>query len=178
MCKFIAAMAGVLMATAGGAAHAHAGHQHAASMHQHAAAGHHQTVELPDPASVSAPDGISVKACWIRALPNRLPAAAYFLIENAGHQDKVLIAAQADGFGKVMLHAHVEAGGMARMVHVDKVVVPGEGSFEFAPRGHHVMLEQAEFDLEVGSRRDITLWFEGPEALSVSCDVRPPGTLQ
>src|SRR5690606_11869585 len=166
MCKFIATMAGVLMVVAGGAAHAHAGHQHAASMHQHAAsmhqhaasmhqhaaAGHHQTVELPDPSSVSAPDGISVKACWIRALPNRLPAAAYFLIENAGPQDKVLIAAQADGFAKVMLHAHEEAGGMARMVHVDKVVIPGEGSFEFAPHGHHVMLEQPEFDLEVGSR--------------------------
>ena len=165
MHKSLAAMAAcIVMAGFSATAHAHAGH--------------HRSPNLPDAAKVAAPVGVTVQQCWIRALPNRLPAAAYFRVENTSKQDQVLVGAQADGFGKVMLHSHQDAGGMARMVHVDQVVVPAEGGFDFEPRGHHVMLEQAEFDLEIGSQRDITLWFEGPAALSVSCDVRPPGTLQ
>ncbi len=165
------------------AAHAqegHGGHSqvHAHHGHHHPAAGHAQRV-FPNPATTPAPEGVAVKQCWIRALPNRLPAAAYFQIQNTGTKDVVLVGAQAEGFGKVMLHTHAESNGMATMVHVDEVVVPAGGSFDFAPRGHHVMLEQADFDLEIGAKRPITLWFEGEAlgAFTAQCDVRPPGTL-
>lgn len=153
------------------------GHDHA---HAHRHHGHHahEQRSFPDPSSVAAPDGVSVQSCWIRALPNRLPAAGYFQLQNAGAQDVKLIGAQAEGFGKVMLHTHKESNGMASMVHVDEVVVPAGGSIEFAPRGHHVMLEQADFDLEVGTQRPIVLWFEGPAALTAQCAVRPAGTLK
>lgn len=178
-------MKGLLFALgtlAAGSVHAHAGHgEHSAQgehgAHEHGHASHVQHV-FPDPATASAPEGVSVTGCWIRALPNRLPAAAYFRLKNTGGKDAVLIGAQAQGFGKVMLHTHSEAGGMASMAHVDQVVVPAGGGFDFAPRGHHVMLEQADFDLEVGSQRPLTLWFEGQRALTVQCDVRPPGTLK
>lgn len=140
---------------------------------------HHQRQEVfPDPTTVTEPDGVSVTDCWIRAMPNRLPAAAYFRITNASKQEAVLVGARAEGFGKVMLHTHDDTGGMAKMAHVDKVIVPAEGRFDFSPRGHHVMLERALVDLDIGSRRDVTLWFEGPKAITVSCAVRPPGTLK
>src|SRR5690625_3483684 len=61
-------------------AHAHSGHdghQHHHHAHDHEHHGH-ESRSFPDPATVPAPDGVSVKACWIRALPSRLPAAAYF----------------------------------------------------------------------------------------------------
>ncbi|MFT0851739.1 copper chaperone PCu(A)C [Achromobacter sp. F4_2707] len=161
-------------------AHAHSGHgAHDHHAHHHHGGGH-EARTFPSPDAAPAPEGVSVNQCWIRALPNRLPAAAYFQIQNTGTKDVVLVGAQAEGFGKVMLHTHAESNGMATMVHVDEVVVPAGGGFEFAPRGHHVMLEQADFDLEIGSRRPITLWFEGEglSAFTAQCDVRPPGTLQ
>lgn len=166
-----------LAALIAGTAQAHSGHDHAAHSHQH---GHHEQAPqaFPDPASVASPEGVSVTGCWIRALPNRLPAAAYFRLKNGGAEDAILIGAQAEGYDKVMLHTHEEVNGMAAMVHVDKVVVPAGGAFDFAPRGHHVMLEQAGFDLEVGSQRPITLWFEGGQALTAQCDVRPAGTMK
>lgn len=158
------------------AAYGHAGHEHVA--HGHAPHGPHEQQAFPDPASAAAPAGLTAGGCWIRALPKRLPAAAYFRLKNAGDQDAVLIGAQSEGYGRVMLHGHEESNGMAAMVHVEQVVVPAGGAFDFAPRGHHVMLEQADFDLEVGSQRAITLWFEGNKALTVDCDVRPAGTLK
>lgn len=169
-CKGLLLMLGAVFAVS---AHAHAGHGHAAHGHE----GHTQR-SFSDPATVAAPSGVSVTGCWIRALPNRLPAAAYFRLKNDSANDVVLIGAQAQGYGKVMLHTHQEANGMAAMVHVNEVVVPAGGAFDFAPRGHHVMLEQADFDLEVGTQRPITLWFKDQLALTAECDVRPPATLQ
>lgn len=165
----------LLMAMLSANVQAHAGHDHG---HAPAADRHHASPSHPDPATVSAPEGISVKDCWIRALPSRLPAAAYFHIQNMGEQEKVLTGAQAEGFGRVMLHTHQDQDGMARMVHAENVKLAPGSSLEFAPRGHHVMLEQANFDLKVGTERPLTLWFAGPEALTVQCKVLPPGTLQ
>lgn len=147
----------------------------------HASQGHgmqpahgHSPSGLADPATAPRPEGVSVDDCWIRALPNRLPAAGYFRIRNSGERDAVLVGAQAEAFGKAMLHTHRNVNGMSAMVHVDKVIVPAGGGFDFAPGGHHVMLEQPASDLQSGSRLPITLWFEGGRALRVECDVRSP----
>lgn len=166
------------LASLGVQAQSHSTHESGHAHHVPAQAGHsaHSSRMFPDPASVQAPDGVSVTGCWIRALPNRLPAAGYFSLQNSGSADAVLVGAQSEGFGRVMLHTHETRGGLSTMVHLDQVVVPAGGEFAFAPGGHHVMLEQADFDLVVGTRHPLVLWFEGDRALRVECDVRPPGT--
>lgn len=153
---------------------AHSAHHGQATAHGHAA---DQRV-FPDPAGATPPQGVTLHDCWIRALPNRLPAAGYFRLENTGEHDAVLIGAQAEGFGSVMLHTHQTVGGLSSMVHVDKVVVPASGTFEFAPGGHHLMLEKPTIDLKVGTQHPVVLWFEGERAISAACDVKPPGTLK
>jgi len=168
-----AAAQGSAHAAGHGAGH-DAGHDHA----DHGGHGDHAAPSFPDPATAAAPQGIEVGNCWVRALPNRLPAAGYFRIENSGGHDAVLIGAQAEGFGRVMLHTHTTTGGMSAMVHVDKVTVPAGGSFDFAPGGHHLMLEKPTIDLKVGTQHTVVLWFEENRALSVQCDVRPPGAMQ
>lgn len=155
------------------AGHAHAGH---GTAHEQAHAGH--VAAFPHPTGAAAPEGVSVSDCWIRAMPGRLPSAAYFRVNNAGAHEVVLIGAQADGFERVMLHGHETTDGMARMVHADRVVIAAGSSFEFAPRGHHVMLEKPSAELVVGTQRPITLWFEGDRALTLPCEVRPARTLQ
>lgn len=165
-----------LLASALAFASAHASDGHGAhGSHGHAG---HAAPAFGDAAHAPAPEAISVQNCWIRALPSRLPAAGYFRLENSGTTPAVLIGAQAEGFGKVMLHTHETTGGMSRMVHVDKVPVPAGGVLDFAPGGHHVMLEQPTEDLQIGTRRPITLWFEGGHAVTAECDVRPPGATQ
>lgn len=175
-----AAVTAPAMAHSGHAAHGHG--SHGAEAHQsvahghavHAAPGHMVRRSFPDPATAARPDGVVVEGCWIRALPNRLPAAGYFVVRNSSQQPAVLIGAQADGFGRVMLHTHQTVNGMSAMVHVDRVDVPAGGRFEFAPGGYHLMLEKPESDLQGGSRLPVTLWFEGDRALTFDCDVRGP----
>lgn len=177
MSKLTIGLVGAALALVSSFVFSHAGHSY-----QHAGGqghGHHDhSQSFPPVESAATPEGVAVSDCWIRALPNRLPAAAYFRIQNSGSQEAVLVGAEAKGFGRVMLHGHEEAGGMARMVHVDSVsIAPGE-QFEFAPRGHHVMLEQADSDLEIGTRRPLTLWFKSEKALTVQCEVKAPGTMK
>lgn len=178
MRRSIAAVVAALMAFFSAAAQAHSSHDEHTQHADAAAHRGHVTEGRPDPATVAAAQDVSVQGCWIRALPGRLPAAAYFELKNAGTQPVTLVGAQAEGFGRVMLHTNRQKDGMAGMVHLEEIVVPAGENLAFAPGGHHIMLEQADFDLQVGSQRAITLWFEGPAALTVQCDVRPPATLQ
>lgn len=172
-----------LAAGAGGGHHGHGhGHGHGeGNAHNHGNAhgdGHHPThvqQEFPDPATVEAPRGVTIRDCWIRALPNRLPAAAYLQIKNEGDQEVTLIGAQAEGFDRVMLHTHRTTNGMAAMVHLDKLPVPAGAELNFEPGGNHVMLEKPVTDLEVGTQRSLTLWFDGNRAVTTPCDVRPAG---
>ncbi|NYT25944.1 copper chaperone PCu(A)C [Alcaligenaceae bacterium] len=152
-------------------AHAHSGHAHHG--HQHSQQG-----DFGDAAKASAPDGVTVSDCWIRALPNRLPSAAYFTLNNSSAHDAALIGAQSKAFGKVMLHANTTVNGMAAMVHEDKVELPAGGSFEFAPGGHHVMLEQPASELEIGKSLPITFWFEEGRAITSDCEIRSAAGLK
>ncbi|MFA7668293.1 MAG: copper chaperone PCu(A)C [Burkholderiaceae bacterium] len=186
MTRIFVGLATALAVVASLSVHAHGGHGsqgHESHDHSHHGHGHghhhgHELPVFPDAARAEAPDGVTVEGCWIRALPNRLPAAAYLKVANAGAQDVVMVGAQADGFGRVMLHAHQTVNGMASMVHAGKVVVPAGGSFDFAPGGHHVMLEKPQIDLKIGGTHPITLWFDGNLALTASCDVSPPSRMK
>lgn len=155
----------------GGAKPGEHGHAHA---HDHP----HASGHTGDASTAAAPEGVSVTGCWIRALPNRLPSAAYFRIDNRGARNAVLVGAQSARFGKVMLHANQTVDGMATMVHADQIVVPPGERFEFAPGGHHVMLEQPASELRVGDAVPLTFWFEGGRALTESCEIRPAASLK
>lgn len=151
--------------------YAHSGHGHHGHHH------HHEQKTFGDASTASPPVGVTVNDCWIRLLPNRLPSAAYFVMDNSGHADAVLVGAEAANFGKVMLHTHQTINGMATMVHADKVIVPVGGSFEFAPGGHHVMLEQPKATLNIGHTSPITFWFEDSSAITTDCEIRSPASL-
>ncbi|NYT25448.1 copper chaperone PCu(A)C [Alcaligenaceae bacterium] len=173
MTRTFIGLAAAIATAASLSAHAHGGH----GGHAHGGHGHGQP-HFPDAASAAAPEGVTVSDCWIRAMPNGLPSAAYFKLVNTGARDAVLIGAQADGFGRVMLHANQTVGGMASMVHADRVVVPAGGDFDFAPGGHHVMLEKPSADPVIGGKLPIVLWFEGNRAIPVECDVSAPSRMK
>lgn len=170
MNHFFKCLALALAAMTSLSAQAHSRHAHGHHSHGHASSA--------DVATATAPDGVTVANCWIRALPNRLPSAGYFQINNGGARDAVLVNAQSKAFGKVMLHASKTVNGMAVMVHADTVVIPAGGSFEFAPNGHHVMLEQPTAELQIGKTLPITFWFEGDSAVTADCDVRSPASMR
>src|SRR5690606_17715550 len=121
----------------------------------------HAAGEFPDASKAAPLQGVHIEQCWIRAMPVGLPSAGYFVLHNSGAAPISLMGAEAEGFDKTMLHASETKGGMSAMVHVDHVdIAPGE-RMEFAPGGHHIMLEQPTAPVKIGSQQPITLWFDG-----------------
>lgn len=154
------------------------GHDHNDGHAHHEHKNHAQSA-FGDAAKAAAPEGVTISACWIRAMPNRLPSAGYFKIHNGGAHDAVLVGAQSKAFSKVMLHATQTSDGMATMVHADKVELPAGANFEFASGGHHVMLEQPTAELPpIGKTLPISFWFEGGRAITANCEVRSPSTVK
>jgi copper(I)-binding protein len=122
--------------------------------------------------ALAQPAGLSVEDPWMRALPNHLPAAGYFRIDNTGKTPAVLVGAASPACGHLMLHRTVTEGGTGRMEMVDRVEVPAGGSLSFAPGGYHLMCMMPTAAVTPGHRVPVTLTFDGGSTLDVQFDVR------
>ena len=118
------------------------------------------------------PASVEVSQCWVRALPAPLPSAAYLRVRNGGATPVTLAAADAPGFGHVMLHQTQTADGVASMHHVNGVAVAPGATVALEPGGYHVMLEEPAGELPVGESLTLTLGFEGYAPRSIDCEIR------
>ena len=144
---------------------AHAGHQHT---HGHASS-------TASPAT--APQGISVDGCWIRAMPVQVPSGGYFVVRNASEHAMQLTGIATPAFGQTMLHQTVHQDGMARMMHIDAVDIPAKGELAFQPGSYHAMLEQAAVDLTPGNTVAMTFLFGDKGQVQADCELRSPASL-
>ncbi|MGE4334755.1 MAG: copper chaperone PCu(A)C [Pigmentiphaga sp.] len=144
-------------------AHGHGAHSAHASHASHGSAAN----GLP-----ALPASVEVSHCWIRALPTPLPSAAYLQIRNGGDAPVTLEAADAAGFGHVMLHQTQTTDGVASMHHVSGVTVAPGATVALEPGGYHVMLEKPAGELPVGGSLTLTLGFDGHAPQPVECEIR------
>lgn len=116
---------------------------------------------------------LMVDNAWIReAPPGAAALAGYMTVMNHADQPRVLVGASSSAFGKVMLHRTVMEGGMAKMVHQEKITIPPMGSVTFTPNDYHLMLMKPKQALKAGDLVDITLEFENGETMVVTHEVR------
>jgi hypothetical protein len=92
---------------------------------------------------------VAVQA-WSRATPPGASSAAiYGLFENNGSHEMRVAEIRFTGARHAMIHRTVEDEGMARMVHGEILVPPGE-RYELKPGGLHIMLMGVSFPLLQG----------------------------
>ncbi|WP_277183310.1 copper chaperone PCu(A)C [Caballeronia sp. BR00000012568055] len=115
--------------------------------------------------------------CWVRAMPTTLPSSGYFTLSNNGDKPATLTAAETPAFGMTMMHKSDTKNGTATMSMVDSVDVPAHGTLQFAPKGYHLMLEQAPKPLQVGSTIPLKLTFSDKTTLDVTCAVKSASTV-
>lgn len=94
---------------------------------------------------------------WFRALPGKLPAGGYFTAYNGTGRDISIVGANSDACGMVMIHQSSNKGGMSGMDMVDKVSVPAGGTVRFEPRGYHLMCDNPNTKMKVGSKVGVLL---------------------
>ncbi len=117
---------------------------------------------LLSPFGLLAADSIEVSDGWVRWMPPVAEhTAAYMVISNHGDEERSLVGGEAPRFGKVEVHESTEQDGVARMIHLDYIVVPVHGAVELKPGGYHVMLMQRQGDgLEEGESIELQLHFD------------------
>lgn len=114
---------------------------------------------------------IEIADPWARpTIPNR-PGAAYLEIRNTGDAADRLVAARAEGAGKVELHKAEQLEGVMIMSPVDSVEVPAGGTAKLAPGGLHIMLFDLAAPLAEGDTLALTLEFEEAGDIAVAAPV-------
>jgi copper(I)-binding protein len=115
---------------------------------------------------------LTVSDAWMRALPNRLPAAGYFTLHNLGATEVNLTDARSPACGMLMVHRSASENGMANMTDVDGVPVQARGSVKFAPGGLHLMCMDPKPTLKPGATVPVTLLFSDGESVKTIFAVR------
>ncbi|MGF6506242.1 copper chaperone PCu(A)C [Paraburkholderia sp. 32] len=123
-------------------------------------------------AAAAAPDAMMVSDCWIRSMPGDVPSGGYFKLMNMSDKPVELTGVSTDAFGMSMLHETQTSGSTSKMIMVNKVTVPANGTLAFAPGGYHVMFEKARKPLAVGSTIPVTFAFNNGEKIQAQCAVK------
>lgn len=91
--------------------------------------------------------GIEIKDPWVRAStgPN---SALYMKIINTSPHPIKLIGSTVSDCHHAELHTHVHDGAIMKMQKVDFIEIPGNGTQELKPGGHHVMLMKLHHPLK------------------------------
>jgi copper(I)-binding protein len=116
---------------------------------------------------------LQVDNAWVREAPPKAHMmAAYMTLQNTGAGDAVLKQVDSPAFSHVMLHRSEVVDGVARMSHLDEIVIPARGSVELKPGSFHLMMPAPEQRLLEGDRVDFVLTFSDGDTIRVQADVR------
>lgn len=113
----------------------------------------------------------------VKAFENARAAGGYMVIMNTGTEDDLLVDVKIEGH-MAMIHESREDNGVMRMLHVDAVEVPAEGTVAFAPGGFHVMVMGLQpGDLPYGAAVEATLIFDRAGEVPVTFEVSEKGMM-
>jgi len=116
---------------------------------------------------------VQVEDAWVReAPPGARMLAAYLTVNNSGAEELVLVEVQSPAFSHIMLHKSELVDGVARMTHLDEIVIPAQGSVQLEPGGMHLMMPAPEARLSAGDRVPLVLIFADGNRLEVQAEVR------
>ena len=102
-------------------------------------------------------------------------AAGYLEIVNQGSAPDRLLGVETGGAKRAMLHTTDHADdGVARMVHLDAIEIPADGTVTLAPGGVHIMLMGLTGALSEGALVPATLIFEKAGRVEIEFSVDAP----
>ncbi|MFO1315479.1 MAG: copper chaperone PCu(A)C [Burkholderiales bacterium] len=113
-----------------------------------------------------------VSDAWVRLLPAGAPAGGYFNLRNNSKAPVALVGASSSDYRNVMLHRTKEESGTSRMLHVESVEIPANGSISFAPGSYHLMLMGATRTHVPGDRIPVTLEFSDKHKITAQFEAR------
>ena len=94
------------------------------------------------------------------------------VISNKNSDPVILKKVTAD-FGKAMLHkTDVDKKGVAKMKHLERIAVPGNGLLKLEPGGTHIMFMNISIEFDESSKYPVTLFFEEQGSLILNLTLK------
>ncbi len=113
---------------------------------------------------------------WTRETPaGSEMGVGYLSVVNKGEEADWLVDAEVNGVGHVMIHETVEDEGVAKMEHVDKVMIAPSETVDFRPGGLHLMWMEMKKPLKAGQNVNGVLVFEKAGRVNVNFKVEAAG---
>ena len=98
---------------------------------------------------------------------NANSGAGYFVISNKNSDPVILNKVIAD-LGRAMLHrTDVDKKGVAKMKHLERVEIPGNGLLKLEPGGTHIMFINISIEFDDSHKYPVTLVFEEQGSLDI-----------
>ncbi|GAA0201052.1 hypothetical protein GCM10009123_05480 [Kangiella japonica] len=115
-------------------------------------------------------EGIEVSDAWVRKMPPGVSnTAAFMIIKNHTGQAVTLTDVSMEKARHVMMHESKVVDGMAKMEHLDRVVIEEDAVFE--PGAKHIMIMGLDMSDNAKSY-NIRLHFDNQPSLDVTAQVR------
>lgn len=117
---------------------------------------------------------ISINDPWaMNATMSQGNGAAFMTVENTSSAEDELIAVSVPSSvaTEAQMHDVAMEGEMMKMVQVQAVSIPANGTREFKHGSFHIMLMGLQNPLEIGSTVDITMTFKNAGKMTVSFPV-------
>ncbi len=93
--------------------------------------------------------------------------AGYFVISNKNSGPVILNKVTTD-FGVAMMHkTDIDKKGIAKMKHLNSIIIPGNGSLKLEPGGVHLMFTSIETELIENTKYSVSLLFEEQGSLNI-----------
>ncbi|MBX2847442.1 MAG: SCO family protein [Acidiferrobacterales bacterium] len=116
---------------------------------------------------------LDIVDAWIRpAPPTANSMAAYLTLKNTTNADIEIVGVRSQNFSMAMIHDTIMENGIAKMQHLDKLIVPAGGEITLAPLAKHLMLMQPHSPLTIGDIAQITLIASDGSQLTQNIEVK------
>lgn len=124
----------------------------------------------------SAQDEVAIEhAQIVLAPPGGKMMAGYLTIWNGTAQQADLTKLESAAFGSVSLHNTVVEDGVARMIPLDGVPIPGHAELLMRSGGIHLMLANPTTELQAGDIVDLDLTLHDGTRVSATARILPVG---
>jgi len=118
-------------------------------------------------------DDLQIENAWIReAPPGARMLAGFMVIRNISDTDIELVDVDSEAFAHVMLHKSETVDGVARMSHMDSIVIPAQGSVALEPGSYHLMMPAPDTRLVEGDSVPLLLHFSDERCVRVQAEVK------
>ena len=113
-----------------------------------------------------------VEGQWVReAPPASTVLAAYMVLKNTADTPRSITRVDSPDFRECQIHRTVIADGIAKMLPVEKLQLPVDGSIVLEPGGLHLMLIEPQRSLRDGDTVVLVIHADNGESITIDAPV-------